>query len=67
MSYNTQGLNLDRVKIYAGPAGDAVVDLAEDWIALGQEIIETLAVDCINYTSTLRNGCKADPASIVFI
>lgn len=36
MSYTAEGLNLDSVKIYAGPAGDAVVDLGEEQIALGQ-------------------------------
>ncbi len=36
MSHNAEGLNLDSVKIYAGPAGDAMVDLGEKQIALGQ-------------------------------
>ena len=48
MSYTAEGLNLDSVKIYAGPAGDAVVDLGEEQIALGQRIAERLALDCIN-------------------
>ena len=56
MSHNAQGLNLDSVKIYTGPAGHAVVDLGEEQIALGQQITEMLALDCINYISTLRNG-----------